>query len=116
MRYDKVSGGCHLEIERVMLSDGATYTCTVYTGGGRGQVTGETQGRHRGQGGYSTLVYTGCVGAGAGILVASRVELEVLVGVSQPQILQHNPIVMVEGDKVGWQNYFYIINNNRYIS
>ena len=97
MRYDKVSGGCHLEIERVMLSDGATYTCTVYTGGARGQ------------GGYSTLVYTGCVGAGAGILVASRVELEVLVGVSQPQILQHNPIVMVEGDKVGWQNYCYII-------
>ena len=41
--------------------------------------------------------------------MASRVELEVLVGVSQPQILQHNPIVMVEGDKVGWQNYFYII-------
>ena len=57
--------------------------------------------------GYSTLVYTGCVGAGAGILVASRVELEVLVGVSQPQILQHNPIVMVEGDKVGWQHSFY---------
>ena len=99
MRYDKVSGGCHLEIERVMLSDGATYTCTVYTGGARGQ------------GGYSTLVYTECVGAGAGILVVSRVELEVLVGVSQPQILQHNPIVMVEGDKVGWQHSFtfYII-------
>ena len=37
MRYDKVSGGCHLEIERVMLSDGATYTCTVYTGGHRAQ-------------------------------------------------------------------------------
>ena len=29
-----------------MLSDGATYTCTVYTGGAMGQ------------GGYSTLVYT----------------------------------------------------------
>ena len=42
MRYDKLSGGCHLEIERVMLSDGATYTCTVYTGGHRGQ------GRNRG--------------------------------------------------------------------
>ena len=43
--------------------------------------------------------------------MASRVELEVLVGVSQPQILQHNPIVMVEGDKVGWQYSFtfYII-------
>ena len=43
--------------------------------------------------------------------MASRVELEVLVGVSQPQILQHNPIVMVEGDKVGGQNSFtfYII-------
>ena len=41
--------------------------------------------------------------------MASRVELEVLVGVSQPQILQHNPIVMVEGDKVGWQYYCYII-------
>ena len=38
MRYDKVSGGCHLEIERVMLSDGATYTCTVYTGGHRGDT------------------------------------------------------------------------------
>ena len=73
------------------------------------RVTGETQGRHRGQGGYFTPVYTECVGAGAGILVASRVELEVLVGVSQPQILQHNPIVMVEGDKVGWQYSFYII-------
>ena len=113
-----MSGGCHLEIERVMLSDGATYTCTVYTGGW-GQGAGETQGRHRGrvgyraqggyrvQGGYFTLVYTECVGAGAGILVASRVELEVLVGVSQPQILQHNPIVMVEGDKVGWQHSLY---------
>ena len=43
MRYDKLSGGCHLEIERVMLSDGATYTCTVYTGGW-GQGAGETQG------------------------------------------------------------------------
>ena len=41
--------------------------------------------------------------------MASRVELEVLVGVSQPQILQHNPIVMVEGDKVGWQHSSYYI-------
>ena len=107
MRYDKLSGGCHLEIERVMLSDGATYTCTVYTGGW-GQGAGETQGTGWiVSTGYSTLVYTECVGAGAGILVASRVELEVLVGVSQPQILQHNPIVMVEGDKVGWQYSLY---------
>ena len=84
--------------------------------------TGETQGTGWIQGigwtqgtgwigGYNTLVYTGCVGAGAGILVASRVELEVLVGVSQPQILQHNPIVMVEGDKVGWQHSSYYIYN-----
>ena len=37
---------------------------------------------------------------GAGVTVASSVQLEVMVGVSQPQILQDNPLILLEGQKV----------------
>lgn len=44
---------------------------------------------------YKCLVYTS-----HNLTIASSVKVEVMIGVTKPEILQNNPLVLLEGDEV----------------
>ena len=83
-RYQRSEASCDLLIDPVTLEDHSDFTCSVFSGG-KVQVASIVSLEVR-----QDLTTNAYINACA----------QVLVGVSQPQILQNTPVVMVEGDTV----------------